>query len=192
MQTRTETNKEIRDLLKKITGTTWSVKGHTGTAYGWINISAPPKRHPAGCSTLDSIDQWQLTLALGRDRLVSHQGESISPDSRDHFMQTLRERAAAGTTVSRKDAEKRYAAERTGAIEDAERQMCDLVRKRGADVADWQIDQVAQGISYRHGLRSTEADALARDALALVLSEVAAEATPAPVVTHPDFSLATA
>jgi hypothetical protein len=37
----------IRDALKKRSGKTWSVKGDRGTAWGWITITAPPKRRVA-------------------------------------------------------------------------------------------------------------------------------------------------
>lgn len=39
--------KLIREALKKRSGKAWSVKGDRGTAWGWINISAPPKRRVA-------------------------------------------------------------------------------------------------------------------------------------------------
>lgn len=34
----------IRAALKDRSGKTWSVKGGRGTAYGWIDVSAPPAR----------------------------------------------------------------------------------------------------------------------------------------------------
>lgn len=40
--------KAIRTALRRRSGKTWSVKGGRGTAYGWITISAPPKR--LGCA----------------------------------------------------------------------------------------------------------------------------------------------
>lgn len=45
--TRDETIKTIRAALKRRSGKTWSVTGGTGTAYGWITITAPPKRRDA-------------------------------------------------------------------------------------------------------------------------------------------------
>lgn len=36
--------KAIRSALKARSGKAWSVRGGTGTAWGWITISAPPKR----------------------------------------------------------------------------------------------------------------------------------------------------
>jgi hypothetical protein len=41
---RDETIKAIRTALKRRSGKTWSVTGGRGTAGGWINISAPPRR----------------------------------------------------------------------------------------------------------------------------------------------------
>lgn len=35
---------EIRAALKRRSGKAWSVKGGRGTAYGWIEIDAPPRR----------------------------------------------------------------------------------------------------------------------------------------------------
>lgn len=34
----------IRAALKQRSGKTWSVRGGRGTGWGWIDISAPPKR----------------------------------------------------------------------------------------------------------------------------------------------------
>lgn len=39
---RNETIKEIRAALKRRSGHTWSVRGGTGTAWGWISINVPP------------------------------------------------------------------------------------------------------------------------------------------------------
>ena len=37
--------KSIRSALKERSGKAWSVRGGVGTAWGWITISSPPKRH---------------------------------------------------------------------------------------------------------------------------------------------------
>lgn len=42
--TRDETIKAIKAALKKRSGKDWSVTGGRGTAWGWIAITAPPKR----------------------------------------------------------------------------------------------------------------------------------------------------
>lgn len=41
---RDEAIKTIRKALKDRSGKTWSVRGGTGTAWGWITITAPPAR----------------------------------------------------------------------------------------------------------------------------------------------------
>lgn len=41
---RDATIKRIRAALKKRSGKDWSIKGGSGTAWGWIEIDAPPRR----------------------------------------------------------------------------------------------------------------------------------------------------
>jgi hypothetical protein len=41
---RDEAIKRIKSALKRRSGKSWSVTGGRGTAWGWISISAPPKR----------------------------------------------------------------------------------------------------------------------------------------------------
>jgi len=41
---RDEAIKRIRKALTKKTGKSWSVTGGRGTAWGWITVSAPPRR----------------------------------------------------------------------------------------------------------------------------------------------------
>jgi hypothetical protein len=41
---RNETIKKIKTALQKRSGMEWSVTGGRGTAWGWIEIDAPPKR----------------------------------------------------------------------------------------------------------------------------------------------------
>jgi hypothetical protein len=41
---RDEAIARIKSALKLRSGKTWSVKGNRGTAWGWIDIDAPPKR----------------------------------------------------------------------------------------------------------------------------------------------------
>lgn len=45
---RNETIKAIKNGLQARSSKTWSVTGGRGTAYGWLTISAPPKR--LGCA----------------------------------------------------------------------------------------------------------------------------------------------
>ena len=41
---RAEVIKTIRAALRRRSGKNWSVRGDTGTAWGWIDISSPPAR----------------------------------------------------------------------------------------------------------------------------------------------------
>jgi len=81
----------IRTALRLRTGRAWSVRGGSGTAYGWITIDAPPSRQVCGQQTHDqpcgadcahyrgymsADDQAMLALALGLDR-IHLQGVSI-------------------------------------------------------------------------------------------------------------------
>ena len=111
---RDEAIKRIRKALKEKTGTTWSVTGGRGTAWGWINVEAPPRRrvchdqNPAwNVSDLycqepaylerqprDGERGWYTSDAecevLGRvfglSRPAHCQGVSISPDSREWYV----------------------------------------------------------------------------------------------------------
>ncbi len=77
--------KELRRLLKDRTGRTWSVTGGRGSSWGWISVSAPPKRR----------EKFQLTeddYATLRDifgRMVGTTGYNV-PDSSDHRAEALR------------------------------------------------------------------------------------------------------
>lgn len=68
--------KVLRKLLRERTGRDWSVTRGRGTAYCWIRIHAPPKRR-CKFGYLSIEDQILLSAALGGDRSVSEQGESI-------------------------------------------------------------------------------------------------------------------
>lgn len=113
---RNEAIKRIRKALKKRTNKTWSVTGDRGTAWGWINVQAPPKRRvdhmqsgtwdrtqpdrllftevapPAGenglCTSLE--DCAELAKAFSLDKPHIHtQGLSISPDSREYYVRLV-------------------------------------------------------------------------------------------------------
>lgn len=71
---RATTIKRIRTALQKRSGKAWSVTGGTGTAWGWITISAPPRRRVNGSMT--EADAAELGKLLGKDA-VHHQGESV-------------------------------------------------------------------------------------------------------------------
>lgn len=72
--------KAIRAALKRRSGVTWSVRGGTGTARGWITISAPPAR-------LDDFDRMsdddadRLRQLLGLTSKVSRQGVDVAASS---------------------------------------------------------------------------------------------------------------
>lgn len=70
----------IRKALKARSGKTWSVRGDRGTAWGWIEISAPPRRLVNGSMTED--DRKELAALLGLES-VQGGGESVAA-SHDH------------------------------------------------------------------------------------------------------------
>ena len=86
--TRKEAIARIRKALWRRSDRAWSVRGGTGTAYGWIDVIAPPRRcdrfgnmTPADCATLANL--------FGRDRPVHHQGLSISPEEREYYVDLI-------------------------------------------------------------------------------------------------------
>ena len=87
--------KLIRDALRKRSGKAWSVTGGRGTAYGWIEINAPPARRRydsdgnEGGSYMGLRDRRELARLLDlRDELVHPQGESIAA-SGDHRLEYI-------------------------------------------------------------------------------------------------------
>ena len=67
---RNEAIKTIRTELKKKTGKSWSVTGGRGTGWGWIEVTAPPRRRVFHRSN-PAVDQNQLTpLAPYQDRVI--------------------------------------------------------------------------------------------------------------------------
>lgn len=90
--TRDEAIKRIRTALKARSGKSWSVTGGRGTAWGWIEISAPPKRRTAnhdGGPCTDGFqgymvleDRAELAQLLGIETVYA-QGVSI-PASNDY------------------------------------------------------------------------------------------------------------
>lgn len=108
---------EIRRALKARSGKAWSVKGNHGTAWGWIDISAPPKRRvcrdnvesgPCPCGKAD-CGQWYMTdadrrelgqlLGLGKD--AHYQGVSVAAGSDYRIEYVQRARGEAVTTWGR-------------------------------------------------------------------------------------------
>ena len=83
---RNEVIAELKKLLKARTGRTWSVTGGRGTSWGWITITAPPKRRD-GYQLADE-DRAELEAIFGRV------GNSHSiPSSVDYRRQALRQAA---------------------------------------------------------------------------------------------------
>jgi hypothetical protein len=89
-QDRNATIAALRAELKRRTGTTWSVTGGSGTAWGWITVNAPPKRR-LDFGRLADTDRAALASALSLDS-VHCQGVSI-PASWEYRREYL-ERAA--------------------------------------------------------------------------------------------------
>jgi predicted Zn-dependent protease len=70
----------IRAALKERTGKTWSVRGGRGTGWGWITITAPPKRLEQ-FDYMSEADRTELGEALGLEGPVHHQGQMIAAGS---------------------------------------------------------------------------------------------------------------
>ena|SRR5688500_10955659 len=69
----------IKSALRERSGKVWSVKGGTGTAWGWITISAPPKRlNEYGYMSADDCAELAALLSLPT---VHFQGVSIPASS---------------------------------------------------------------------------------------------------------------
>jgi hypothetical protein len=109
---RDETIKAIRAALKRRSGKSWSVTGGRGTAWGWINISAPPRRctgdmiqhaelrdgrthyeyehidtgQRTGCMTPQ--DATELGELLGLGKPAHYRGESIAA-SNSHYIEYI-------------------------------------------------------------------------------------------------------
>ena len=66
----------IRQSLRIRSGKAWSVKGGTGTAWGWITVTAPPARCDRYGAMTES-DAAELGALLGLDGPAHHQGVSI-------------------------------------------------------------------------------------------------------------------
>jgi hypothetical protein len=111
MNDRNETIIRIRRALKTRSGKLWSVRGGSGTAWGWIDISAPPARCTwshrlkAGSVTdrpedyedydageagrlMSPADRAELGQLLGLDRPAHCQGVSIASSS-EHYREYI-------------------------------------------------------------------------------------------------------
>lgn len=92
---RSEVTKMIKGFLKARTGRDWSVTGGTGTAWGWLRITAPKGRKVDFRATME--DQILLGLAMGCD----WPQESFSVASSDgHWLAALQRAAGLEVTGS--------------------------------------------------------------------------------------------
>ncbi len=102
MNDRNDTIKRIKTALQRRSGKQWSVTGGRGTAWGWIEITAPPARRtagheltpgaadlpenyikndtlfPQGGASMTTADQIELGALLGLDRKSYDAGESLA------------------------------------------------------------------------------------------------------------------
>jgi hypothetical protein len=78
--------KALRNVLKRRTGRSWSVRVGTGTSGEWLYISAPPKRRVGG--DMSAHDTALLAATLGREH-VSNRGVSVSPDRRESVLSEI-------------------------------------------------------------------------------------------------------
>lgn len=93
MNDRQATINVIRASLRARSGKTWSVTGGTGTAWGWITISSPPKRrNEFGCMTPE--DRKELAELLGLDEVHA---QGVSVPSQTDFRQEYMDRAQGKT-----------------------------------------------------------------------------------------------
>ena len=75
----------IRAGLRRRSGKAWSVRGGRGTSWGWITITAPPRRQdPEGCMTDEDRVELAELLGLGPAEGRAHwQGVTV-PASAQH------------------------------------------------------------------------------------------------------------
>jgi hypothetical protein len=72
--------KRIRAGLKRRSGKPWSVKGGTGTAWGWLKIGIPPaRRNP----DTDDVEYGELAGLLGISR--PYVGIESVPAATDYY-----------------------------------------------------------------------------------------------------------
>lgn len=99
-QGRTAVTKEIKKALKERSGKEWSVTGDRGTAWAWINITAPKKRLiDYGYMTDD--DRTELAKLLGLSDQVHCQGVSFSGQEWEQYLS----RAKYGQNIGFKNAD---------------------------------------------------------------------------------------
>jgi sugar phosphate isomerase/epimerase len=83
--TREQAIARIRKGLQRRTGKAWSVVGGRGTAWGWLTISAPPRRR-GEFDRMSEADKAELAQALGVSMAQVHGGVSV-PASSAYWME---------------------------------------------------------------------------------------------------------
>ena len=77
---RNEAIEQIRAGLKARSKKRWSVRGGSGTAWGWITISAPPARCEE-FGRMSEEDSVELSELLAHPNGISRQGVSVPSSS---------------------------------------------------------------------------------------------------------------
>lgn len=82
-----ETIREIRAGLKARTGKAWSVRNGRGTGWGWLRISAPPRRTDEYGNMTDE-DRAELAEALSIPLHLAHGGVQVmdTPDAYTEYV----------------------------------------------------------------------------------------------------------
>lgn len=75
---------ELRTQLRARTGRVWSVKGQRGTAWGWIDITTPPRRRVDGRPPAADVEI--LVEIFGH---MASSGTLSIAASRDHYREAL-------------------------------------------------------------------------------------------------------
>lgn len=84
----------IRAALQRRSGKPWSVTGGRGTAYGWIHITAPPRRRESSRMTVEDCTELAELLGLDHEHCICHksgvggQGHDV-PAAPDYYLEWL-------------------------------------------------------------------------------------------------------
>ena len=87
---RESTIRAIRTALKERSGKDWSVRGGRGTAYGWITISAPPRRLVDGDLSPEDAAELGSLLEIGKAAHCQGVDVPASLDYRREYVQRAR------------------------------------------------------------------------------------------------------
>lgn len=89
----------IKALLQKRSGKAWSVTGGRGTAWGWITITAPPRRRDGVLMTVSDAAELHELLGMSYDPSPDADGRvaSISVPASAAFRREYLDRAAGRT-----------------------------------------------------------------------------------------------